>query len=75
MKSGSLNLLEPSVPVEACNGIALAFYMYRVIKKLNTLMFYYLATNTYCLVVAKFVQLSNAKICIKLRVAVRFGAY
>jgi hypothetical protein len=26
MKSGSLNLLEPSGPVQACNGIALPFY-------------------------------------------------
>jgi hypothetical protein len=25
MKSGSLNLLEPSGPVQVCNGIALAF--------------------------------------------------
>jgi len=25
MKSGSLNLLEPSGPVEACNGIVLPF--------------------------------------------------
>jgi hypothetical protein len=25
MKSGSLSLLEPSVPVQACNGIDLAF--------------------------------------------------
>jgi hypothetical protein len=25
MKSGSLNLLEPSGPVQACNGIALPF--------------------------------------------------
>ena len=27
MKSGSLNLLEPSGPVQACNGIALAFFV------------------------------------------------
>jgi len=26
LKSGSLNLLEPSGPVQACNGIALSFY-------------------------------------------------
>jgi len=25
LKSGSLNLLEPSGPVQACNGIALPF--------------------------------------------------
>jgi hypothetical protein len=28
MKSGSLNLLEPSGPVKACNGIALPFTHY-----------------------------------------------
>jgi hypothetical protein len=28
LKSGSLNLLEPSGPVEACNGIALLFYLH-----------------------------------------------
>ena len=27
LKSGSLNLLEPSGPVQACNGIALPFYI------------------------------------------------
>jgi len=27
MKSGSLNLLEPSGPVQACNGIALPFLL------------------------------------------------
>jgi len=27
LKSGSLNLLEPSEPVQACNGIALPFTM------------------------------------------------
>ena len=26
LKSGSLNLLEPSGPVQACNGLALPFY-------------------------------------------------
>jgi len=26
LKSGSLNLLEPSGPVQACNGIALPFF-------------------------------------------------
>jgi len=26
LKSGNLNLLEPSGPVQACNGIALPFY-------------------------------------------------
>jgi hypothetical protein len=26
MKSGSLNLLEPSGPVKACNGIALLYF-------------------------------------------------
>jgi len=28
LKSGSLNLLEPSGPVQACNGIALPFYVF-----------------------------------------------
>jgi hypothetical protein len=28
LKSGSLNLLEPSGPVKACNGTALPFYVY-----------------------------------------------
>jgi len=32
LKSGSLNLLEPSVPVQACNGIALAFFFLHYIK-------------------------------------------
>jgi len=27
LKSGSLNLLEPSGPVQACNGIALPFFL------------------------------------------------
>jgi hypothetical protein len=31
MKSGNLNLLEPSGPVQACNGIAL-FYLWEQIK-------------------------------------------
>jgi hypothetical protein len=26
-KSGSLNLLDPSGPVQACNGVALPFYL------------------------------------------------
>ena len=30
LKSGSLNLLEPSGPVQACNGIALPFYFQSV---------------------------------------------
>jgi hypothetical protein len=30
LKSGSLNLLEPSAPVKACNGIALPLPLYRV---------------------------------------------
>jgi len=32
LKSGSLNLLEPSVPVHACNGIAVPLY---IITKLH----------------------------------------
>jgi len=31
MKSGSLNLLEPSGPLQACNGTALAFY--KIVKQ------------------------------------------
>jgi hypothetical protein len=29
LKSGSLNHLEPSGPVQACNGIALPFFTYK----------------------------------------------
>ena len=29
MKSGNLNFLEPSGPLQACNGTALPFYLYR----------------------------------------------
>jgi len=32
LKSGSHNLLEPSGPVQACNGIALPFYLLRKLK-------------------------------------------
>jgi len=39
LKSGSLNLLEPSEPVQACNGIALPFtyvsLMYELKKKIG----------------------------------------
>jgi len=31
LKSGSLNLLEPSGPVQACNGIAFPFYKYKLL--------------------------------------------
>jgi hypothetical protein len=40
LKSGSLNLLEPSGPVQACNGIALprcARNVARVVGKINAL--------------------------------------
>ena len=30
MKSGNLNLLEPSGPLQACNGTALSFYVFSV---------------------------------------------
>jgi len=30
LKCGSLNPLEPLGPVQACNGIALPFYLYKV---------------------------------------------
>ena len=34
LKSGSLNLLEPSGPVQACNGIALSLlFIAKVMKK------------------------------------------
>ena len=33
MKSGSLNFLEPSGPIQACNGTAFTLYMYRVGEK------------------------------------------
>jgi len=35
LKSGSLNLLEPSWPVQACNGIALPFYNPGKLSKKN----------------------------------------
>ena len=35
LKSGSLNLLEPSGPVQGCNGIALAFPLPRLTKSLK----------------------------------------
>jgi hypothetical protein len=37
LKSGSLNLLEPSGPVKACNGIALPLPLKRTVKSWNTL--------------------------------------
>jgi hypothetical protein len=33
LKSGSLSLLEPSGPLQACNGFALAFYVINSRKK------------------------------------------
>ena len=33
LKSGNLNLLEPSGPVQACNGIALPFYLDGVLSR------------------------------------------
>jgi hypothetical protein len=35
LKSGSLNLLEPSGPVKACNGISLPFTIYCMDLRLN----------------------------------------
>ena len=32
MKSGNLNFLEPSGPLQACNGTALTFFIYTVMK-------------------------------------------
>ena len=31
LKSGKLNFLEPSGPVQACNGIALPFYSFQMV--------------------------------------------
>jgi hypothetical protein len=42
MKSGSLNLLEPSGPVKACNGIALYIYMDLRLATLKAVSFYLL---------------------------------
>jgi hypothetical protein len=40
LKSGSLILLEPSGPVQACNGTALLYlYLYRVILTIKTCYF------------------------------------
>jgi len=36
LKSGSLNLLEPSGPVQACNGIALPLPLYTKVVNLRT---------------------------------------
>ena len=35
MKSGNLNLLEPSGPLQACNGTALPFYICKGKKKVK----------------------------------------
>jgi hypothetical protein len=35
LKSGSLNLLEPSGPVQACNGIALTLFYFIFQAKLS----------------------------------------
>jgi hypothetical protein len=35
MESGNLNLLEPSGPLQACNGTALPFYLYPQNRKLG----------------------------------------
>jgi hypothetical protein len=42
MKSGSLNLLEPSWPVKAYNGIALPLYMDLRLATLKAIYFYLL---------------------------------
>ena len=49
LKSGSLNLLEPSGPVQACNGIALALlvcYFYNCILYLYRIVCYMLKVAT-----------------------------
>jgi len=35
LKSGIFNLLEPSGPVQTCNGIALPFYIHKVKKNVE----------------------------------------
>ena len=55
LKSESLNLLEPSGPVQACNGIALFFNFYRLHGDLLP------ATRTSCLVHFQF-DISTSKI-------------
>jgi len=38
MKSGNLNFLDPSGPLQACNGIALPFYLYISLHVSNTVV-------------------------------------
>jgi hypothetical protein len=40
MKSGNLNFLEPSGPLQACNGTALPFYLFINIRTCNVLTLY-----------------------------------
>ena len=35
MKSGNLNLLEPSGPIQACNGTALPFFIDQIVRNHN----------------------------------------
>jgi len=42
LKSGSLNLLEPSGPVQACNGIALPLPFYNICKNKSNFLRLYL---------------------------------
>jgi hypothetical protein len=51
LKSGSLNLLEPYGPVQACNGTALPFYCIAVHVKADLEM-----TKVYMLDTTKYVQ-------------------
>jgi len=49
-KSGSLNFLEPSGPVQACNGIALAFTATKVTRsreRLNVILYLHCVAH-YC---------------------------
>jgi hypothetical protein len=45
IKSGSLNLLEPSGPVKVCNGIALPFYSFLLEAESTTTVKLYFETN------------------------------
>ena len=48
LKSGNLNLLEPSGPVQACNGIALPFtfyIFYKLISKIQNIVIMLVAVS------------------------------
>jgi hypothetical protein len=51
LKSGSLNLLEPSGPVQACNGIALPFALVLPGISMYVMYYYYHHHNHFILTV------------------------